>query len=116
MTRAVIVTGPGFQDHDVIYTYYRALEAEYGVEVATAGGLPVTGKYGVTVPLDKRAKPPICFEDLDVSEFDLVLLTGGHEAPDRVRQDRHVLEFVRNDRSRDVIEMPTLSSPIQLNG
>jgi protease I len=96
MTRAVIVTGPGFQDHDVIYTYYRALEAEYDVEVATAGGLPVTGKYGVTVPLDKRAKSPISFEDLDVREFDLVLLTGGHEAPDRVRQDCRVLEFVRD--------------------
>ncbi len=96
MTRAVIVTGPGFQDHDVIYTYYRSLEAEYDVEVATAGRMSVTGKYGVTVPLDKRAKPPISFDDLDVSDFDLVLLTGGHEAPDRVRQDRRVLEFVRD--------------------
>ena len=96
MTRAVIVTGPGFQDHDVIYTYYRALEAEYDVKVATAGGLPVTGKYGVAVPLDKRAKPPIPFEELDLRDFDLVLLTGGHEAPDRVRQERRVLEFVRD--------------------
>lgn len=94
MTRAVIITGPGFQDHDVIYTYYRAKEAGFEVEVATAGGRPVTGKYGVTVPLDKRAKPCIAFEDLDVDAFDLVVLTGGHEAPDRVRQDRGVLEFV----------------------
>ena len=23
---AVIVTGPGFQDHDVVYTYYRLIE------------------------------------------------------------------------------------------
>lgn len=95
MTRAVIVTGPGFQDHDVIYTYYRLLEAEYEVEVATAGGRPVTGKYGVTVPLDKRAKAPIAFAQLAVDAFDLVVLTGGHEAPDRVRQDRDVLAFVR---------------------
>lgn len=95
MTRAVIVTGPGFQDHDVIYTYYRLMEARYEVAVATAGGASVTGKYGVSVPLDKRAKPPIPFDDLDVDAFDLVVLTGGHEAPDRVRQDRRVLEFVR---------------------
>jgi protease I len=95
MTRAVIITGPGFQDHDVVYTYYRALEAGFDVQVATAGGRPVTGKYGVPVPLDKRAKPCIPFEDLDTARFDLVLLTGGHEAPDRVRQDRLVLEFVR---------------------
>ncbi len=95
MTRAVIITGPGFQDHDVIYTYYRVKEAGFDVEVATAGGRPVTGKYGVGVPLDKRAKPCISFEDLDVDNFDLVILTGGHEAPDRVRQDRSVLEFVQ---------------------
>ena len=95
MTRAVIITGPGFQDHDVVYTYYRALEAGFEVEVATAGGRPVTGKYGVPVPLDKRAKACISFEELDAARFDLVLLTGGHEAPDRVRQDRLVLEFVR---------------------
>ena len=96
MTRAVIITGPGFQDHDVIYTYYRAAEAGFEVEVATAGGRAVTGKYGVPLPLDKRAKPLVAFEDLSVEAFDLVVLTGGHEAPDRVRQDRRVLEFVRD--------------------
>ncbi len=95
MTRAVIITGPGFQDHDVIYTYYRVKEAGFHVEVATAGGRPVTGKYGVGVPLDKRAKPCVSFEDLAVDDFDLVILTGGHEAPDRVRQDRSVLAFVQ---------------------
>jgi protease I len=95
MTRAVIITGPGFQDHDVIYSYYRVKEAGFEVEVATAGGRPVIGKYGVGVPLDKRAKSCIAFEDLDVDNFDLVILTGGHEAPDRVRQDRRVLQFVR---------------------
>ena len=26
MPKVVIVTGPGFQDHDVVYTYYRAKE------------------------------------------------------------------------------------------
>jgi protease I len=100
MTRAVIITGPGFQDHDVIYSYYRVKEAGFDVEVATAGGQPVTGKYGVGVPLDKRAKPCIAFEDLDVDAFDLVVLTGGHEAPDGVRQDRRVLEFVHEMDAR----------------
>ena len=100
MINAVIVTGPGFQDHDVIYTYYRSLEAGFRVKVATAGGKPVVGKYGVTVPLDKRAEPCIPFEELDVDAFDLVLITGGHEAPDRVRQDRLVLDFVREMDAR----------------
>lgn len=92
--RAAIPTGPGFQDHDVIYVYYRLKEAGYDIDVATAGGRPVTGKYGVSVPLDKRAPSCIPYESLAVEDYDLVVLTGGHEAPDRVRQVRTVLDFV----------------------
>ncbi len=91
---AVIVTGPGFQDHDVIYTYYRLREAGYDVDVATAGGASVTGKYGVSVPLDRRAPKPVGFDELAVARYDLVVLTGGHEAPDRVRQVPEVRDFV----------------------
>ena len=87
MNSAVIITGPGFQDHDVVYTYYRLLEEGWEVDVATKNGSAVTGKYGVPLPMDKTARPLISFTDLDVAEYDAVILTGGHEAPDRVRQD-----------------------------
>jgi protease I len=92
--RAVIITGPGFQDHDVVYTYYRCLEEGWEVDVATSDGGPVIGKYGIPLPMDKTARPNIGFDALDVDRYDAVLLTGGHEAPDRVRQDRRVLDFV----------------------
>jgi protease I len=91
---AVIITGPGFQDHDVVYTYYRLLEEGWNVDVATKDGAPVQGKYGVPLPMDKTAKPLVSFDWLDVANYDAVILTGGHEAPDRVRQDRRVLDFV----------------------
>jgi protease I len=94
MPNAVIITGPGFQDHDVVYTYYRLLEEGYVVDVATKDGLAVHGKYGIPLPMDKTARSLISFEDLAVDRYDAVILTGGHEAPDRVRQDRHVLDFV----------------------
>lgn len=101
--RAAIPTGPGFQDHDVIYTYYRLREAGYEVDVATAGGRPVTGKYGVSVPLDKRAPDCIAFEALAVENYDLVVIPGGHEAPDRVRQVREVLDFVAGMDAADKV-------------
>jgi protease I len=91
---AVIITGPGFQDHDVVYTYYRLIEEGWDVAVATKDGDPVIGKYGVPLPMDKTAKPLIAFDDLVDGEWDAVILTGGHEAPDRIRQDKRVLEFV----------------------
>jgi protease I len=101
MPRAVIITGPGFQDQDVVYTYYRLKEALFDVDIATkqdpatGGGIRVTGRYGVPVPLDKTAGEPIAFTQLAVESYDLVVLTGGYEAPDRVRQERIVKDFVR---------------------
>lgn len=93
-SRAVILTGPGFQDHDVVFCYYRLLEEGYQVDIATKQGMPVLGKYGVPLPMDKTASPLIGFEDLHPERYDVVICTGGHEAPDRVRQDRHTLAFV----------------------
>ncbi len=104
MIKAALITGQGFQDHDVVYSYYRLLEAGIDVDVFTAGGLPATGKYGVSVPLDKRAKACVPYEALAVDDYDLVVLTGGHEAPDRVRQVRPVLDFVHGmDAQRKVV-------------
>ena len=93
---AVIITGPGFQDHDVIYTYYRLREEGWAADIATSNGCPVIGKYGVPLPLDKTAAPLITFDQFAPGDYDAVILTGGHEAPDRVRQDQRVLEFVRS--------------------
>ncbi len=87
--KAVIITGPGFQDEEFIYPYYRLLEAGFVVDVATKGKVVVHGKYGVPTNPTKDAK------DLKEEEYDLVVLPGGYEAPDRVRQDKSVLKFVR---------------------
>lgn len=91
---AVIITGPGFQDHDVVFTYYRLLEEGWHVDVATKNADAAVGKYGIPLPMDKTARPLISFEDLSVDQYDAAILTGGHEAPDRVRQDQGVLEFL----------------------
>ena len=89
MKRAVIITGPGFQDEEFVYPYYRLLEAGLRVDVATKDKTVVHGKYGVP------ATPTIDVKDLREPDFDLVILPGGHEAPDRVRQIKEVLTFVR---------------------
>lgn len=94
--RGVIITGPGFQDEEYIYPYYRLIEAGFSVDVATKDKAVVYGKYGVP------AKPTISTDELDADAFDLVLLPGGFEAPDRLRLLPEVLEFVRemNDRKK----------------
>ena len=87
--RAAIITGPGFQDEEFIYPYYRLLEADFIVDVATKDKAVVYGKYGIP------AQPAKDVKELKEEDYDLVILPGGHEAPDRVRQDKNVLDFVR---------------------
>jgi protease I len=94
MVKAVIITGPGFQDEEYVYPFYRLKEAGYQVEVATKGGEVVYGKYGVP------ARATLSTQMLDASLFDLVLLPGGFEAPDRVRLLPEVLEFIRQMDAR----------------
>ena len=89
MIRSVIITAPGFQDEEFVYPYYRLKEEGYEVEVATKDGQTVIGKYGVP------ARATMSTTALDAGRFDLVILPGGFEAPDRVRLLPEVLEFVR---------------------
>ena len=89
MKRAVIITGPNFQDEEFIYPYYRLQEAGFKVDVAIKDKVVTKGKYGLPV------KPTMDVTELKEKDFDLVVLPGGHEAPDRVRQIREVLDFVK---------------------
>lgn len=89
MTRAVIITAANFQDEEFTYPYYRMLEEGYLVDVATPGKENVTGKYGVP------SRPTIDTMDLKAENYDLVVIPGGFEAPDRLRIRKEVLTFVR---------------------
>lgn len=97
MKRSVIITGPNFQDEEFIYPFYRLQEAGFHVDVAVKGKEIVKGKYGVPT------KPSVDVAELKEPDYDLVVLPGGHEAPDRVRQIKGVLEFVRAMYSKNKI-------------
>ncbi|MBN2008115.1 type 1 glutamine amidotransferase [candidate division KSB1 bacterium] len=89
MKHAVIITAKGFQDEEFTYPFYRLLEAGFHVDVATKGMEVVHGKYGIPV------KPTVDALELNPKDYDLVILPGGYEAPDRVRQIPEVLGFVK---------------------
>lgn len=96
--RAVIITAQGFQDEEFVYPYYRLLEAGFSVDVATKNKTPVFGKFGVP------ARPTLSTDELNVDNYELVLLPGGFEAPDRVRLLPEVLDFVRQmDQQKKLI-------------
>jgi len=98
MRRAVIIVGQGFEDSEFTYPYYRLQEEEIKVEVAVAGDKTVKGKLG------QEAVPTLRCSELDANEFDMLILPGGHEGPDRVRQVQDVLNFVKEmDKKKKLI-------------
>lgn len=90
MKQAVIITAQGFQDEEYIYPYYRLLEAGVRVDVATQDGQTVYGKYGNPAKANKKTS------ELLNTPYDLALIPGGFEAPDRVRVMPEVLAFLKD--------------------
>jgi protease I len=89
MKRAIIITGPGFEDSEFIYPYYRLQEAGFSVDVATSNNKEVTGKHGVPT------NPTVNLKDLNPQQYDLLVIPGGNEAPDRMRQVQEILDFTK---------------------
>jgi protease I len=89
MKRAIIITGPGFEDSEFIYPYYRLQEAGFSVDVATSNNKEVNGKHGVPTV------PTVILKDLKPQDYDLLVIPGGNEAPDRMRQVQEILDFTK---------------------
>jgi len=90
MSRAVIILAQGADDAEFIYPYYRLQEAGFAVDVATKGKMNVTSKHGLPISATVDA------EQIQETDYDLVVVPGGYESPDRVRQIRNVLQFLRD--------------------
>jgi protease I len=88
MKRAVIVIANGVEDAEFIYPFYRLQEAGFAVDVATRNKANVVGKHG-PMPATVDA------EVIQAVEYDLIVVPGGYESPDRVRQIPNVLTVLR---------------------
>lgn len=94
--RAVIITAEGFEDEEVMYPIMRLKEEGFTVDIATKDAKLVNGRLNFPLELMVRYYGELVdAKKLEAEKYDLVLLPGGFEAPDRVRQIPEVLEFVR---------------------
>lgn len=94
--RAVIITAEGFEDEEVIYPVIRLKEAGFTVDIATKDKKLVLGRLGFPLELVVRYYGTLVdAKKLQANNYDLVLIPGGFEAPDRMRQVPEILEFVR---------------------
>ena len=89
MKKAVIILAAGVEDTEFCYPYYRLQEAGFSVDVATKGKKDTQGKWGLPITATVDA------ETIAEPNYDLVIIPGGYESPDRVRQIPNVLAFLR---------------------
>jgi protease I len=87
--KACILAGPEFEDLELFYPLIRLREE--GSDVVVVGPEKVTyvGKHGLAVRVERTV------EEVSPEQFDVLIIPGGW-APDRLRRNRAVLEFVAN--------------------
>ena len=86
--KALIITGRQVQDHEYIYPYYRLQEEGYDVDVA------VRGKETVLAIIGVRVEPTKDIPELNVADYDVLVLPGGAKAMEYMRQDQQILDFI----------------------
>ena len=86
---ALILLGPGFEDSEFFYPYYRLLEA--GIEVDVAGPVKgaVTGKHGYS--FDAK----LTFAEATRRRYGVLVIPGG-KGPETVRLDKDAVRIARN--------------------
>jgi len=95
--RALIITGNLVQDHEFIYPYYRLKGEEFEIDIATKNGEDAVGIIGVKVPATKS------YKELNVDDYDLLILPGGAKCMEKLRQEQSVLNFIHEWNSKGKI-------------
>jgi protease I len=88
--KAIILAGKQIQDHEFVYPYYRLEEEGYKVDVAVRDKEIVFGSIGVKITPTKD------IPELKVGDYDLLVLPGGAKAMEYMRQDKELIEFIKD--------------------
>jgi protease I len=88
--KSLIITYDKFQDHEVVYPYYRLTE-EGEVDIMSHAIGRIYGILGTNMNSDYTTKE--LNENL-LTEYDLLVLPGGVKAMEKLRQEKNVIEFI----------------------
>tara|TARA_B100000795_G_scaffold250249_1_gene218300 strand:- start:1253 stop:1795 length:543 start_codon:yes stop_codon:yes gene_type:complete len=106
--KALIITWEGYQDQEVVYPYYRLREETNNPEdiviMANVKGRfsGILGVYMESAALTDELKKPELVEKY-LNEMDMLVLPGGVKALEKLRQEKHVLDFVYEWNSRNKV-------------
>lgn len=86
--KAIILVGPEFEDLELFYPLIRLREEGYAVEIVGPERKAYRGKHGIEITADKSV------EEAKPEEYSCLIIPGGW-APDRLRRDQRVVQFVK---------------------
>lgn len=86
--KVLILSADNFEDSELLVPYYRFMEEDISVEIASMKLGTLTGKHGYTVEVDKL------LDEVHADDYDLLLLPGG-KAPAELRKQPAALEIAR---------------------
>ena len=88
--KAIILVENGFEDIELLYPYYRLMEAGYEVDiVGPEKDTKYDGKKGGSI---KSTKTP---EEINLKEYKILIVPGGW-APDRMRTKKPLVDLVKD--------------------
>lgn len=92
MKNALILTADQFEDLEVFVPYFRLLEEDWHVDIASPAIGIIFGKHGYNI------KPDISIENINPEDYDLLILPGGSRdgAPKTVSKIRKVQEIAKH--------------------
>ncbi|MEM3479597.1 MAG: type 1 glutamine amidotransferase domain-containing protein [Candidatus Bathyarchaeia archaeon] len=87
--KVAVLAGPEYEDLELHYPYLRLIEEGAEVKVLAVKKEVVKGKHGLSIEVD------LSMDEANPKDFDCVIIPGGW-APDRLRRDPRVLNFVKS--------------------
>ncbi|OUX38017.1 MAG: hypothetical protein CBE33_01850 [Candidatus Pelagibacter sp. TMED273] len=91
--KALIITSQLVQDHEFIYPFYRLKEEGILVDVYNQTNQIVKGFFGTKIPPQKEDNI-ISLENLNIDEYDLLILPGGVKSMEILRLDKKAIQTV----------------------
>jgi protease I len=95
--KLLMLVGPGFNEAEALYPYYRFQEAGYKVDpVGPKAKETLTGMYGFHFAISLHDTSDIIKgpEEVNVNEYDGVIIPGGR-GPDSIRMNKPMVNIVK---------------------
>ncbi|MEF8832542.1 MAG: type 1 glutamine amidotransferase domain-containing protein [Candidatus Thermoplasmatota archaeon] len=97
MSKTIVLLENGFEDTELTYPYYRLQEAGLEVDLVSEEAKNVyESKNGQRIESHKAA------EDIDVSDYDLLVIPGG-KGPDRMRIKEPIVNLAQDAVDNDLV-------------